>query len=58
LISLVHEVYLRLVKQHRIVWQNCAHFFGIAAQTFRTLVLGQAKLHAVAGRGGWLRRSP
>src|SRR5258708_784311 len=28
--ALVHEAYLRLIDQHNVVWQNRAHFFGLA----------------------------
>src|SRR5688500_20355756 len=31
--ALVHEAYLRLIGQERVVWQNRAHFYGVAAQT-------------------------
>jgi len=33
--SLVHEMYLRLVDQHRATWANRAQFFGVAAQLMR-----------------------
>ena len=32
---LVHELYLKLVDQHSVHWQNRAHFFAIAAQAMR-----------------------
>ena len=44
--ALVHEAYLRLIGQQRIVWQNRAHFFAIAAQTMRRILVDHAR-----GRG-------
>ena len=41
--ALVHEAYLRLVGQRRVVWQNRAHFFGIAAQMMRRILIDYAK---------------
>ena len=41
--ALVHEAYLRLVGQQRIVWQNRAHFFGVAAQMMRRILVDHAK---------------
>jgi len=41
--ALVHEAYLRLVGQQRIVWQNRAHFFGVAAQMMRRILVDYAK---------------
>jgi RNA polymerase sigma factor (TIGR02999 family) len=44
--SLVHEAYLRLVDQRHVQWQNRAHFFGIAAQMMRRILVDHAKYHA------------
>lgn len=44
--ALVHEAYLRLVGQQRVVWQNRAHFYGVAAQTMRRILVDHAR-----GRG-------
>jgi RNA polymerase sigma factor (TIGR02999 family) len=41
--ALVHEAYLRLVGQERVVWQNRAHFFGIAAQMMRRILVDHAR---------------
>jgi len=49
--ALVHEAYLRLIDQ-RVSWRNRAHFFGIAAQTMRRILLDHAKRKAAAKRGG------
>ena len=43
--ALVHEAYLRLIGQERVVWQNRAHFFGIAAQTMRRILVDHARSH-------------
>lgn len=52
--ELVHEVFLRLVDQNRIEWQNRAQFFGIAAQLMRRIVLKHARRRRAAKRGGGL----
>jgi RNA polymerase sigma factor (TIGR02999 family) len=41
--ALVHEAYLRLVDQQRVVWQNRAHFFGVAAQLMRRILVDHAR---------------
>jgi RNA polymerase sigma-70 factor (ECF subfamily) len=41
--ALVHEAYLRLVDQTRVNWQNRAHFFGVAAQIMRRLLVDHAQ---------------
>ena len=50
--ALVHEAYLRLVNQTRISWQNRAHFFGIAANMMRRVLVDHARAHASEKRGG------
>jgi RNA polymerase sigma factor (TIGR02999 family) len=49
--ALVHEVYLRLISQ-RLEWNDRAHFFGIAAQTMRRVLLDHARRKHAAKRGG------
>jgi RNA polymerase sigma factor (TIGR02999 family) len=49
--GLVHEVYLRLVDQ-KVNWQSRAHFFGIAAQMMRRVLVDHARTHQRAKRGG------
>jgi len=44
--ALVNEAYLRLIGQERVVWQNRAHFFGVAAQMMRRILVDHAR-----GRG-------
>jgi RNA polymerase sigma factor (TIGR02999 family) len=41
--ALVHEAYLKLVDQRETSWQNRAHFFGVAAQVMRRILLDYAK---------------
>ena len=49
--ALVHEAYLRLVDQTRVTWQNRAHFFGVAAQIMRRLLVDHARKHNAEKRG-------
>ena len=41
--ALVNEAYLRLVGQERVVWQNRAHFYGVAAQMMRRILVDHAR---------------
>ena len=50
--ALVHEAYLRLVDQRQAQWQNRAHFFGLAAQMMRRILVDHARHHHAAKRGG------
>ena len=49
---LVHEAYLKLVDQRRVYWQNRSHFFGIAAQAMRRILVDRARANSAAKRGG------
>jgi RNA polymerase sigma factor (TIGR02999 family) len=49
--ALVHEAYLKLVDQRRVQWQNRAHFFAIAAQVMRRLLVDRARARAATKRG-------
>jgi RNA polymerase sigma factor (TIGR02999 family) len=49
--ALVHEAYLRLVDQRDVNWQNRSHFFGIAAQMMRRVLVDHARAHHAAKRG-------
>jgi RNA polymerase sigma factor (TIGR02999 family) len=49
--ALVHEAYLRLVDQSRVNWQNRAHFFGVAAQMMRRILVDHARAHRAGKRG-------
>jgi len=50
--ALIHEAYVRLVDQHNVQWQNRAHFFGIAAQMMRRILVDHARTKKRAKRGG------
>jgi RNA polymerase sigma factor (TIGR02999 family) len=50
--ALVHEAYLRLVGQEAPEWQNRAHFFAVAAQLVRQILVDYARRHRAAKRGG------
>jgi RNA polymerase sigma-70 factor (ECF subfamily) len=50
--ALVHEAYLRLTAQDRVAWQNRAHFFAIAAQMMRRVLIDHAREHLAAKRPG------
>ena len=50
--QVVNEAWFRLVDQRGVAWQNRAHFFGIAAQTMRRVLLDYARLRQAAKRGG------
>jgi len=50
--ALVHEAYLRLIRQQEVDWQNRAHFFGVAAQLMRHILVDHARAHKAEKRGG------
>ena len=50
--ALVNEAFVRLVNRKNVNWQNRAHFFGIAAQLMRTILVDHARSHACVKRGG------
>jgi RNA polymerase sigma factor (TIGR02999 family) len=49
--ALVHEVYLKLVDQHSIEWQNRAQFYGVAAQLIRRILVDHVRNQRTAKRG-------
>jgi RNA polymerase sigma-70 factor (ECF subfamily) len=49
--ALVHEAYLRMVDQTQVNWQNRAHFFGVAAQMMRRILIDHARAHNAEKRG-------
>jgi RNA polymerase sigma factor (TIGR02999 family) len=55
--ALVHEAYLKLVDQRQVNWQNRAHFFGVAAQAMRRILLDYAKGRARGKRGGDVQKT-
>ena len=50
--ALVHEAYLRLIRDRDRTWENRAHFFGVAAQIMRNLLVDHARAAARGKRGG------
>ncbi|HKZ01934.1 MAG TPA: ECF-type sigma factor, partial [Pyrinomonadaceae bacterium] len=53
--ALVDEAYLRLVNYKRMRWQNRTHFFAIAAQVMRRILVEHARSRDSAKRGGGAR---
>src|SRR5207249_3517809 len=54
--ALVNEAYLRLVVYRRMHWQNRAHFFAVAAQAMRRVLVEHARSRQYAKRGGAAQR--
>jgi RNA polymerase sigma-70 factor (ECF subfamily) len=50
--ALVHEAYLKLIDQSCAHWQDRAHFFAVAAQALRRILVDHARRHVAAKRGG------
>lgn len=50
--ALVHEAYMKLVEQQSVNWQSRAHFFGVAAQLMRRILIDHARGHLRQKRGG------
>jgi RNA polymerase sigma factor (TIGR02999 family) len=50
--ALVNEAYLRLIDQRQVEWQNCGHFFGIAAQLMRRILVDHARQQQSVKHGG------
>jgi RNA polymerase sigma factor (TIGR02999 family) len=50
--ALVNEVYLRLINQREVNWQNRAQFFGIAAEMMRRILVSHARGRQAQKRGG------
>ena len=53
--ALVHEAYVKLVDQHSVDWQNRAHFFGIAANLMRRILVDDARHRTRHKRGAGAR---
>jgi RNA polymerase sigma factor (TIGR02999 family) len=50
--ALVNEAFVRLIDQKEVRWQNRSHFFGIAAQMMRRILVDYARSRQYAKRGG------
>src|SRR5713226_2808910 len=56
--ALVNEAYVRLVDQKNVQWQDRAHFFAVAAQVMRHILIDHARSHTRAKRGAGARHVP
>ena len=56
--ALINEAYLRLVDQQDVAWQNRAHFFAVAAQVMRNILIDHARRNRGLKRGGGVHRVP
>ena len=54
--ALVNDAYLKLIDQSRVDWKGRAHFFAVAAETIRRILVDHARGHLAAKRGGSARR--
>jgi len=54
--ALINEAYLRLIDWKDVRWQNRAHFFGVAAQLMRRILVDFARARQQAKRGGAARQ--
>jgi RNA polymerase sigma factor (TIGR02999 family) len=50
--ALVNEAFIKLIDQRHVRWQNRAHFFGVAAQAMRRIVIDHARTKNRVKRGG------
>jgi RNA polymerase sigma factor (TIGR02999 family) len=50
--ELVNESFIRLVNQQQVDWQSRAHFFGVASQIMRHILVDYARTHGATKRGG------
>lgn len=53
---LVHEVFLRLLGNEGVTWDDRRHFFGAAANSMRRMLVDRARRNSAARRGGGRRR--
>lgn len=54
--ALVHEVYLRLVGEREVPWENRAHFYHAAAEAMRRILIDHARARGRLKRGGGRKR--
>ena len=50
--ALVHEAYLKLIDQHRVQWHDREHFFAVASQMIRRILVNYARVRNSSKRGG------
>lgn len=53
--ALVHEAYVRLVDQRKVDWRDRAHFFGVASQIMRRILVDHARRQSASKRGDGIR---
>ena len=56
--ALVNEAYVRLIDWKNVQWQNRGHFFGVAAQVMRRILVDYARSRRYDKRGGGVRPIP
>ncbi|MBI2833037.1 MAG: RNA polymerase subunit sigma-70 [Acidobacteria bacterium] len=56
--ALVHEAYIRLLRDSDLSWQNRPHFLAIAANVMRQILIERARARLAAKRGGGRARVP
>jgi RNA polymerase sigma factor (TIGR02999 family) len=56
--ALINEAYVRLVDQENVGWQDRSHFFAVAAQVMRHILIDHARKHQYAKRGGGAEKVP
>jgi len=54
--DLIHEAFLRLIDQRQVDWQSRAHFFAIAAQSMRRILVDHARRRGARRHGGDVRQ--
>lgn len=54
--ALINEAYLRLIGQHFPDWKNRTHFYGVAAQLMRQILVDHARSHQAAKRGSGVEK--
>ncbi len=55
-VDLANEAYMKLVDQNQVDWKNRAHFFGIAANIMRRILIDQARSRQAVKRGGEVKK--
>ena len=56
--ALINEAYLRLVDRESVNWQNRTHFFAVAAQVMRHILIDHARRHLYSKRGAGAQHVP
>jgi RNA polymerase sigma-70 factor, ECF subfamily len=56
--GLVHEAFIRILKQENLAWEDRNHFFGVAAGLMRRILVDYARAHRAGKRGGTQRDLP